>query len=496
VRKKRNDLQELLQSLSEAEIKACKTQISLYPSVHNSSLLHLFDGLRKSGSDEDKIIKKALRNLSSGANQAKYKKILTDLVQQTLVASRHEATVETRLHYMLETEKILYGKSLFMQCSRLLEEARSIASLYDYHLIELEILKRQGSILKHLFPDDFRVTQQQITARRKELLRLIDCETDYRNLAEMIFLLYRKYNLCRSDKLKAELLKLQNHSLLQNPNKALNFRSQRFYHSAHSYIYTLLGEREKILEHVQQNYLLWQKHPHQQKEKQEAYFSSLNHLCNSLMRLDRFEEAKQILQESDTISAIGKIGESNRFRQLKLIQLTLYNNTADFKAIPPLLKEIKQGLAAFEVPESYALSLIYNAALSCFIMGNYKETIQWLLRVQNDYGKKGERQDVRNFSSLFMLIAWYCAGMTDSVDNHLRSAKRFFTQQDLLFPLEDMMLRYLPRLLEAINSPAETKRIAQEFHQDVVGLKPQPLGCAETALWLKSVATGEQMVLA
>jgi len=116
--------------------------------------------------------------------------------------------------------------------------------------------------------------------------------------------------------------------------------------------------------------------------------------------------------------------------------------------------------------------------------------------VQNDYGKKGERQDVRNFSSLFMLIAWYCAGMTDSVDNHLRSAKRFFTQQDLLFPLEDLMLRYIPRLLEAKNSRSDTKGIAQEFYEDVVRLKHQPLGCAEVALWLKSVATGEQMVLA
>lgn len=486
MRKRRSDLHELIQSLDSAEARHCSIRLRRTPTIHRNRLLQLFNGLRKAENADEDALKKSLHRNSPGWDFAHYKNLLTTLVQQSLVDYRTTANVETRLLAMLETEKVLYGKNLFVQCSRLLALAADLARQYEYQLTELEILTRQGSLLKDLFPDDFRIEQNRIAARRKELNRLIANETDYRNLCELIFLLRRKYSLCRTPELKKELLKLQRHTLLKNKSKALNFRSQRFYYNALSHLNELLGNHEKSFAYLQQNYSLWVKFAHQQKEKPDAYRAFLIHYCNTCFLLDRYAEAKEILDIAQSITVHGSTANARWFRQIKLNQLLLCLNTADFTALPVLLIEIKQGLKAYKVPDSFALSLIYNAAVCCFVMEDYAEALRWLRRV-NEYSKTGERQDIRDFSHLFTLICWYCAGKHDLVENHFRSAKRFYTRSNLLYPLETVMIKYLPQL-NVSSSATVTKRIAQEFHTGVINLKHQPLGCAETGMWLKMIS--------
>lgn len=489
MRNRRSDLQELIQCLDTAEVRHCLTHIKEHHSQHSPRLLQLFNALRKTDTADEKKLKTHLTNQTPGWDFAHYKNLLSALIHESLVGYRKSDTVENRLLYLLELEKVLFGKNLFVQCHRLLTDARQTAELYEYHWIELELLKRQGSLLNELFPDDFRTQLKQIATRRLQLNSLIAAEAEYRNLCQLIFLLKRKYSLCRSPQLKKELLKLQGSPLLKNNKKALSFRSQRFLHNAQAHIHELLGNFSKTLEHLQHNYKLWQKHPHQQKEKSAAYLATLIHLCNTLFCFDRYTEAKEILQQAENIKLHGSVENSSRFRQLKLNQLLLCLNTADFAAIPPLLEEIKQGLKIYSLPESYALSLIHNAAVCCFVMQNYSETLQWLLRI-NKYGRTGERQDIRDFSLLFTLVVWYAAGKHDLVENHLRSAKRYYKNNNLLYPLEIVVVELLHQLL-ASPSVSAAKQVAQTMQPQFAQLKHRPLGTAELTLWLQSMATAK-----
>jgi hypothetical protein len=491
MRQRRSDLQELIQSLDTTEVRYCLAQIEQVQSKHRQRLQQLFTGLRNASEVDEKALKSSLQRQNPGWDFAHYKVLLAALVQQSLISYRKSSTVETRLLHMLESEKVLFGKNQFRQCSRLLDEARGLAELYQYPLLEFEILKRQGSLLNELFPDNFEVELKKIAERRIELNRFITNETEYRNLCHLLVLLHRKYYLCRSPELKERLLQLRNHPLLNDPEAALNFRSQRFYNNANAILCQLLGNFEQGIIYLEKNYHLWLEHPLQRSEKPIAYRGSLEHLCNGYIELNQFDKAKNILQEARKITVYGSTENARWFRAIKLIELVLCLNTADFAAMPALLNEIKKGLQLYSLPESYALSIIHNASVCCFVTEEYKQALKWL-KLINDYNKSGERQDIRDFGLLFTLILWYCTKKFDLVENYLRSAKHFYTKQNLLYPIESLTIIYLPRLMSA-SKEIEKQQAAKEFLTALTNLKSTSLGTAELQLWLQSLVEGKPM---
>ncbi len=494
MRKRKEDFQELLQGLTKAERKICTTQIKKFPSVYRGQLLHLFKELCKLGTDEKKL-KKQLLKQSPGWAYARYKNMLSNLVNECLVSERHLSSVENRLRYMLEQEKVLYAKSLFVQCSRLLNQCRELAAHYEYHLIELEVLGRKGALLNELFNDNFRKDLKNIADRRLELVEIIENEFKYRNLCQLIFLLKRKYNVSRTPELQKELLKLHQSPLLTNPQHALNFRSKRFFNNGNAMIYEMTGDFEKSLDFVLKNQKLWQQSPYQQIEKPAAYRAALFHLCNTYLRLRNYKECVKVLHEARKIHVQNEKENSRWFRMIKPTEMLLCLNTGDFTTMPTLLDEAEKGLNKFILPDSFALNLIHNAAVCSFFMENHSLALRWLRKI-NQYNKSGERQDIRDFAQMLTLIIWYSAGKTDLVENYLRAAKRFYKRNNFLYPFEQLFMTYLPKLLKQTNKK-ENRQIAAELLGEVNQLMKtgnQPLGTGEIVHWLESVSTGKSMI--
>lgn len=494
MRKRRYDLQQLLQGLTKAERKLCSLKINKFPSVYREQLLQLFKELCKPDTDEEKV-KKQLRKQFPKLAYARYKNMLSDLITECLVSERHLSSVENRLRYMLEQEMVLYAKSLFVQCKRLLSECQRLAAQYEYHLIELEILDRQGALLNELFNDNFREDLKKISDRRLQLVKYIERELEYRNLCQLIFLLKRKYKVSRTLKLKNELLKLHRNSLLTDFKRATNFRSQRFFNNGNAMIYEMLGDFEKSLVFVLKNKELWEKYPYQQMEKPDAYRATLFHLSNSYLMLAKFEESMEVLQKAKKVLVQNEKENSRWFRMSIPNEITICLNIGEFSNMPQLLSEAERGLKKYKIPDSFALNLIYNVAVCNFIMEDYLQALRWLRKI-NEYKKSGERQDIRDFALLFRLIIWYCAGKTDLIEDYLRTAKKFYKKSDMLYPFEQLFINHLPLLLEE-TSKSEIKKIAAELLEkinDLVKVGNHSLGSDEMIHWLKSISTGKPMI--
>lgn len=494
MRKRKEDFQELLQGLTKAERKICTTRINKFPSVYRRQLLHLFKELCKSGTDEKKL-KKQLLKQSPGWAYARYKNMLSNLVNECLVSERHLSSVENRLRYMLEQEKVLYAKSLFVQCSRLLNQCRKLAAQYEYHLIELEILGRQGALLNELFNDNFRKDLKSIADRRLELIEMIKNEFKYRNLCQLIFLLKRKYNVSRTPELKTELIKLHRNILLSNYKLALNFRSQRFFNNGNAMIYEMLGDYEKSFGFVIKNQKLWEKYPYQQIEKPAAYRASLFHLCNAYLMIGRFKESMEVLQKAKKVLVQNEKENSRWFRLSIPNEITICLNSGEFTNMPQLLSDAERGLRKYKISDSFALNLIYNIAVCNFIMEDYSQALRWLRKIY-EYKKSGDRQDIRDFALMFTLIIWYCLGKTDLIEEYLRTAKRFYKKSNLLYPFEQLFISYLPKLIKE-TSKKRIKEITAELFEKANRLVKdgkQPLGTGEILHWLESVSTGKSMI--
>ncbi|MBL7884788.1 MAG: hypothetical protein JNL69_12015, partial [Bacteroidia bacterium] len=161
-------LHRLIKSLSKSE----KRYFNLYSSRHtlgdkNNNLI-LFEAIDKqSVYDEDALLKQ-FKKESFVKLFSITKTRLYDLILDSLIAYHAKSSVDAQLKRDLHCAEILYKKTLYDQCSKLLSSTKKMAQKYERHSSLLEINlwekrlmeqnnyegKSDDSILKVLEEDD------------------------------------------------------------------------------------------------------------------------------------------------------------------------------------------------------------------------------------------------------------------------------------------------------------------------------------------------------
>ena len=126
-----NELFELIKSLSQTEKRFFKVYATRHIIGKKNIYSKLFDAIAKQDEyDEEKIIAKF-----KGQNFVKYfaseKYYLYNMILDSLNSYHAESSVEYMLNRMLHFSEILYKKTLYEQCVKIIERAEKIAWKYE-----------------------------------------------------------------------------------------------------------------------------------------------------------------------------------------------------------------------------------------------------------------------------------------------------------------------------------------------------------------------------
>ncbi|MFH1319428.1 MAG: hypothetical protein ABII90_02085, partial [Bacteroidota bacterium] len=136
---KKNNLFLLINSLSKDEKKHFKRFMLQYHKGEGNIYVRLFNAINKQNQyDRNKIISQ-IPILNSPSRLAKEKSKLYNLIMKSLSDYYYNRSENIRLKDILKQAEILYEKTLFEQCIKLLKKAKKIAYSYgkDSHLFEI-----------------------------------------------------------------------------------------------------------------------------------------------------------------------------------------------------------------------------------------------------------------------------------------------------------------------------------------------------------------------
>lgn len=447
-----DDLFQLIKSLDQSE----KRYFKVFAAMHikdsdKNKYVMLFDAIdSQSEYDENKIRK-----------EFKYEKFLNQLhvtknylYNNILKSMRLYNSEKSRLNELMDLLRdvqMLYDKSLFKQCQKLLDKAKKIAYAYEKYAQILAIIDWEKTLARTKAYSDF--SEEDLLEYYQEHNKAVENLSninEYWKLTMKSFFLKKKQGSIRDKDELVNFNRLINHPLLESESKAKTFLSKTFYYNIKGLYYhtnkdykNLLKYCIKLIDLLEANPLLM---------SQENYITSLNNLLLVQIELGKFSEAIGTIKKIRSIDTKSVSLQTRIFVTSYDTELNLYLKSGDFQNGVKLVSEIESGMKNLKekINKESEVLFAYNIAYLFFGLGDYDNVLKWLNKIINDKSLN-IREDIQCFARIINILIHYELNNYDLIEYIIKSTKRFLSGKNKLHKFEMVVLSYIKKLINSRN---------------------------------------------
>lgn len=474
-----DSLFKLIRSMSKSEKRHFKLYASRH-SVNENNYQKLFDAIdRQKNYDEGYILKKFSKE--SFTNRFPItKKRLYETVLRSLDAYHSQSSIDAQLKRELHFAEILYKKSLYGQCARILAAAKQIAMKHEKHSSLAEIHHWQ----KRLIEKDNYLGQSEnaIAEMLREDVLIADRMKDfneYWNIKSRLFLLLNRQGKVRNQKELNNFKKIIDNTLLKNEGKAQSNEAKYLFNHIYSAYHFGTGDYKNSYRFLKRNVDLIEKHPAAFKEEPNIYFSVLTNLIYVSTSLKRYGEVFELMKK---LKAIPETLDTSRNEDLEIklfssalsIEITLYNTLNEFEKAIGLVPVIEKGLERFgdKINRLRKAYFFFNVAVAYFGVGKYSPALRWTNRLFSE-PNIDENQDIYCFARILNLIIHIELENDDVIPYILNSTSRYLKTRNRVYKFESVFLEFIEQLNRCHNKE-NTEAIYKKLLMSLKKLSTDP----------------------
>ena len=472
-------LHALVKSLTPHEKRYFKIYATRHVAETNNAHILLFDAIDSQEEYDESILLNTFKKEKFVKRFAVTKSRLYEMILKSLHAYHASSSVDAELKKMLHMGEILYKKTLYRQCDKLLKKAKKLALEHDKHTTLLEIRLWKKRILEK---DNYSGQDDQaIKAILEEDLHTIGLIQNYYtfwNLKSRFFLPLYKGGKVRNLEEKEKFNQILKHPFLQNEDMAQTVEAKYLFHhifSAHNFS---TGNYEKSYQHmilnlrlIEENFILF-------KEEPNTYFSILSNVIyigNQLQKHDeirahfeKLEEFVNRLDQKDNADLQMRI-----FSILKSLELTIHVQKGEYSRALEILPGVEEGLVKYENKLSplRQADFLFNIATLHFGVGQFSESLKHINRILNEI-RIDENEDLFSFSKFMSLVLHFELGHFELVVYQSESTYRYLKKRNRVFKTEQALIRFFKRIHNIDHQRPEP---FQKLKEELLVLIEEPL---------------------
>lgn len=437
------ELFDLIKSLTQTEKRYFKVSASTHFKGDDNKYLLLFDTI-----DEQEIYdEQKLREKFKGEKFTKQlhvaKNYLYNTILKTLRSYTSEKNKVVELQSLIRNIEILYDKSLFGQCRKLILRAKEIATDYDrfaelYQIIDLEKSLARSSAYADVKDEELNDLYQQ----QKSALEKLSNINDYWRLSTKAFLIKKKFGAPRNETERKFFTKLLDDPLLKNEKFALTYISKSIFHNIRGLYFHTLKDQKNLLKECKSMISLMESNP--LLLKKDNYISALYNLIIVQIDTEYYTEALETINKMRTVESTSDALNSRIFFTSYDTEVNVYLRSGEFKKGIGVIPEIESGLKTFrnKINQEALITLFFNLAYLYFGAGKFDKALEWVNKILNDKDIS-LRRDVKGYARILNLLIHLELGNFDLIDSEIKSTKRFLENNDLYTQTETLLLNML-----------------------------------------------------
>jgi len=470
-----DDLFILIHLLTKSEKRYFKIFASKHIIGEKNNYMKLFEQIDKQKVHDEEEIKQIFRKELFIKRLADVKNYLYNLILKSLEGYHGSDNIDIELKSHLNQVQILYEKTLYTQCSKVLAKAKKIAYKYEKHLQILEILQWELQIQKV----ELNIKKlNKILAEEKKMLLVYKNSSEYNGLNLQIHSLLQREGMARSQDHLKKIEKIIDHPLLSNEAQALSMRAKDYYYNIYGGYFYFKEDAINQYKCEKKHVALIESEPEQIQEYLLKYIAALNNLIIAYIDIKKYDEAGQTIKKLRAIPQTYSVSEGIQLKIFSFsynLELDLYLKTKHFEKGIALVVEIEKGFKQFsgKIPKSTQIVFYHQIARLYFGVGNYSEALEWLNKLLNDR-EVDIRPDIHCFARIFNLIIHYELGNDDLVDYRSKSTHYFLDKKQRLYKVETAFLNFFQKTLPKIIGQKELVVGFKDFKKELEEIVKDP----------------------
>jgi len=372
-------------------------------------------------------------------------------ILKSLDAFYAEGSVDAELQRYLHYVEILFHKTLYNQCSRVLATAEKIASKHEKVTTLLQIIKWKKRLIEVRQHEE---NNPKLYTAQIDLIAELSLSNELWKLKSSVF-----EELFRMGQARSKEMARNSALLLDELNKfkgqSDNFETNHLIFHTESAIYFHAGEYPKCKKALLQNLKLIEKNLHLVAEEPILYHSVLTNLIYVSAKLNHFEDVKKFLEESRALPEKLKITPTEHIEyrifsdsyELELAICNITGNTMRGKelveTIPPMLEKWnhKHG-------DVKRATFLHGLSVMYYTMGDLSKSLFWNNELLNTISIK-KAEDSFCFGQIFHAVLHYELGNIELLSGIIKSLSRYLDIRERRYKFEDYFLNLIKQLEKA-----------------------------------------------
>ncbi|HEY6162916.1 MAG TPA: hypothetical protein VI112_16925 [Bacteroidia bacterium] len=471
-----DSLHKLIRSLTASEKRAFKLFASRHTLAEQNQYVKLFDAI----DGQETYHEPALLKRFGTKQFSIVKGRLYDSILRSLDAFHSNSSIDAQLKRDLHCAEILYKKSLYDQCSKLLVSAKKIARKYERHSSLLEIYMWEKKLIEK---DNYSgMTEEDINrflTEDKVIGEKVKNFNDYWNIKSRLFMILNKRGKVRNPEELENFKKIIDNTLLQTEASALSIETKYLYHHIYSAYYFGVGDYRNCYEYLRRNVELVEGNLHIFEEEPNIYFSVLTNIIYVCSQLKDYEHVFLFLKKLREVPQKFEISK-NEDLEIKLfssaysIEMTIYNNLGEYEKALELVPKIEEGLEKYagnlnKVREAYFCTSIANAY---FGAEKFSNALRWNNRILHNKAID-EIEDAHCFAEIMNVVIHLELKNDDIIPYTMKAAQRYLKAKKRVYKFETVFFDFISNLLRE-KDPSKTNLAYKELYDELIKLKDDP----------------------
>ncbi|MEM9919703.1 MAG: hypothetical protein AAF990_16520, partial [Bacteroidota bacterium] len=302
---KKEDLYNLIQSLSKTEKRYFKMEARKAGDKSNSKYLQLFEAIHKM----DKYDEERLKSKDFVKNLSMEKAYLTDAILRSLRNFHSEKSLAARMRDLVTNARLLQDRELYDQSLRQLGKAKKLAFELQDHLSVLEINKMESSFLLRKRDRGNAEALAKLQQERERLMTIISEEVEYLGLYHNLSGLLHKGHTVSGKEISEQIQQLIGPVLDVEAASISSFHARIRFLQSLTISKALTGQAEEAYQYNRSVVDEYDKYTKILREDTFRYIISLHNLIQKCLQQKKYAEIPELLRKLKDTTQLTKSNE-------------------------------------------------------------------------------------------------------------------------------------------------------------------------------------------
>ena len=302
---------------------------------------------------------------------------------------------------------------------------------------------------------------------------------------------HKRYRVSDSEKVANGMEEIMSSEQMHYKMATDSTPARILWHSANSLYSTSRKDPDKAASHLESMVKEWESNQTLLGLYPHLYRRTLANLIGKLTVVGRTDEIEFYLNKMQNVDAVGRRAEILKFCDIELQYQMYYLNTGRPNEVVNRADGLKKGIRKYgkALPNDFAVTLRYNLGVA-YLLIDEEGKAQACFSEIRDLKNINVRYDLQGAARLLRLLILVESDTPRGFGYFLRNSKSFFTKNDKLYSMEQMVYDWLRQhyKLKAAEKVESLKSLSERI---IPYRNDRFTGADEIEVWARSKVTGK-----